>query len=587
MCGIVACVNENNNITDVLDCLSKLEYRGYDSTGICSIDSQNILVERKLGCVSNIVVDKSYNRGIILGHTRWATHGIPCVENAHPHTSEDKKFVIIHNGILENIDEIKGILGDTTFTSETDSELIAHLLQHYYNQSLFETLKTITKIMKGTFGLVCATVHEPNSIVCYSLGSPLVISTKNKINWVASDGNCLPIYCTKVQQLNDGDIMQLGDSIQRYNVFDNIQELYYIPFEYTNMKKPDGDIMINEIREQSKVVRDIFKGRINNNVVTLGGINPYINTIRKCKRYIFLGCGSSWHAGIFGMYIFERYLKIIATSEISSEFSSRSPMIGKNDCIITLSQSGETADTIHCIRKMKASGILCIGITNRVASTIFRLTDCGLHMRCGHEQSVAATKSFVSQLLNIIILMYYLGDLTILPDIGHFNSLENCVEKTLQSELPIKRLSKKIATSKLVIYIGKDMLFPIAMEGALKMKEITYIPSEAYAAGELKHGALALVDENVVVIVLCPSNEFSTKLNHTINEIKCRHGYIIAITDEFVTNVDEILYIPKTIALFQPILCVIPLQLMAYHTCKLLGYNVDKPRNLAKSVTVE
>jgi len=611
MCGIVGYIGNKKAVQILINGLEKLEYRGYDSAGLAILDGDNISVFKKKGKVSNLkkIVDDDFKGSIGIAHTRWATHGEPNDINSHPHTSNDGKTVIVHNGIVENYATLKKVLEKRgyVFKSDTDTEVIANLIQEFKkeNKNTVEAVRLALSEITGTYGLVILNKDDSDQIIVARKGSPIAIGIGKKEFFVASDAAPIVGYTKKVIYLEDGDIALLKKN-GTYNIRDiknNVRnpKVQTIKLDLEEIEKGGFEhFMLKEIFEQPKAISDSIRGRINikNYSVVLGGIKKYEDKILNAKRIIFVACGTSWHAALTGEYFIEELARKPVEVEYASEFRYRDPIINEDDVVIAISQSGETADTLAAIQIAKEKGATVLGICNVVGSSIARLTDAGIYTHAGHEIGVASTKAFTTQLSVLFLLAVRLGTLNKQITnkkrkelLQEFNLVPNLIEKTLKQKDKIFELAKTFKKTKDVFYLGREYCFPTALEGALKLKEISYIHAEGYPAAEMKHGPIALIDENVPVIFIVPEGKLFEKILSNMQEIKTRGGRVIAIAnkDNKILNsvAKDIIEIPKTNDIFVPFLSIVPLQLLAYQVAVLRGCDVDKPRNLAKSVTVE
>ncbi len=619
MCGIIGYIGKKEAKSILIEGLTRLEYRGYDSAGVAIVQSKNvkgkmkneeeILVTRKVGRVANLeeALTKQKVTGTIgIAHTRWATHGKPSEKNAHPHLSQDKTIAVVHNGIIENYTELKNelIKRGYRFRSDTDTEVIAHLLEHETKKvgSLESALPVVLKRLKGAYGIAVVSLLDPETLYVARMGSPLVIGVGKDEWFVASDVAPLLPYTRKVMYLDDGEyaiLTQDGHSIKSGRRVEE-KEVVDITWSEAEAKKEGyAHFMQKEIFEQPRTLEDAFRGRLllDEGTARLGGLRDVEKRLLGMKRIVLVSCGTSYHASLVGEYLLEELAGIPCEVEFASEFRYRKLILDKHTAVIVLSQSGETADTLAALREAKRQGAMVLGIVNTVGSTIARETHAGIYNHAGREVSVASTKAFTSQLGILTLLALFLGrkkglSLTDGKRITKaLHALPAQVEKTLLVAKEMKKLAKKFHTKKNFLFLGRKYNFPIAFEGALKIKEIAYVSAEGYATGEMKHGPIALVDSESLSVVVVPEDSVYEKNLSGIEEIKARGGAVLAITTEGNTEVakkaDAVVYIPKTLEILTPILSVIPLQLLAYYMSVELGYDVDKPRNLAKSVTVE
>ncbi|HIP50047.1 MAG TPA: glutamine--fructose-6-phosphate transaminase (isomerizing) [Candidatus Pacebacteria bacterium] len=608
MCGIVGYIGKDNNAGEVLlEGLKRLEYRGYDSAGICVMDEDRErtfkaigkvkILEKKIG---NCCIDT--NLGI--AHTRWATHGKPSVKNAHPHVSG--KIHLVHNGIIENYQELKEklIKKGHEFYSETDSEVVAHLINEYNNKYDFEeaVIQSLGDI-RGAYALVILHEDEPQKMIAVRNSSPLVVGVANDGFALASDASAIIQHTNRVVYLDDGEMVVFAPDTYKVKTFGGRykkkKEQILDWDDEQAQKEGYPHFMLKEIFEQPSAVVDALRGRIilSEGLAKLGGLNSVKDRLRDIERIVIVSCGTSYCAGLVGEYMLEEYAGIPTEVEYASEFRYRKPLIDKKTAVIAISQSGETADTLAAIREAKHKGGLTLGIVNAVDSTIARETDAGVYNHAGPEIGVASTKAFTSQLSILVLLTVFLGrqrnmSLTMGKRIlSELQRIPKKIDQIFEDEKNIKRIAKKYSKYDSMFYLGRKYNFPIAVEGALKIKEISYIHAEGYPSGEMKHGPIALIDKNFPSVILAPKDSVYEKTLSAIEEIKARSGKIVAITTDGTIEVEkyanDTIYIPKTLELLTPLLSVIPLQLLAYYTGAKKGFDVDKPRNLAKSVTVE
>jgi len=609
MCGIVGYIGNKNAILVGLDGLKRLEYRGYDSAGMAALGKADKLYCEKLtGRVNNLeqkLNNQNIDSNIAIMHTRWATHGKPTTKNAHPHWDCKKEIFVVHNGIIENYKALKDKLEKEghKFISETDTEVLSHLIEKFFRGNLEEAVRRALKLVRGTYGLAVISKKEPNKIVAARSSSPLLVGIGKNEHIIASDASAVIGYTKNVVYLNDGEIGVITPSdfqiltLDKQPVKKDVQELEW---DIKEAEKGGLDhFMLKEIFEQPEALENAMRGRliIKEGLAKLGGLESVEKRLRKIKRIIIIACGTSYHAGLIGEHMLEEYAGIPTEIEYASEFRYRKPVLNKDTAIVAISQSGETADTLAALREAKRKGVLTLGIVNVVGSSIARETDAGIYNHAGPEIGVASTKAFTSQLSILALLALFLGrqrqmSLVMGKRVAEeLNQIPFLVEKILAKDNDIERLAKKYCQFNNFLYIGRKYNYPVALEGALKLKEISYIHAEGYGAGEMKHGPIALIDENFPTIAVVPSDSVYEKMISNIEEIKARSGPIIAIATygnkRIDRLVDEVIYIPKTLEMLTPILSVIPLQLFAYHCGVLRGCDVDKPRNLAKSVTVE
>ncbi len=612
MCGIVAYTGSKDAYPILIKGLQRLEYRGYDSAGI-ALQNGNLNIYKRKGKVKDLEGFASSKdlRGFTgIGHTRWATHGKPDNINAHPHASGDNRLALVHNGIIENYAVIKLALEKKghVFQSETDTEVLVHLIeetQKSENLPIEEAVRIALTQVIGAYAIVVMDRKDPDKLVAARKASPLVIGIGDNELFLASDGTPIVEYTKKVVYLEDEQVAVLH-SDGSYQIRTLANEVY-TPFvdeltmEIGRLEKGGYDFfMMKEINEQATTVADAMRGRINAkaNWVRLGGMDNYVDKIKSAERIIILGCGTSWHAGLIAEYLFEDLARIPVEVEYASEFRYRNPVITDKDVVIAVSQSGETADTYAALELAKKNGALLYGIVNSVGSSIARLTDAGSYIHAGPEIGVASTKAFTGQVTLLTLMALQIGRARGTINDSYFKLLLNELEaipskiqQVLKSNDKIKYVASEIRHAQNALYLGRGYNFPVALEGALKLKEISYIHAEGYPAAEMKHGPIALIDENMPVIIVATNKNLNEKIISNIQEVKARKGIVIAVVEEGDENVsqiaDYVIEIPHTEDSFTPLLSVIPLQLLAYHAAVMRGCNVDQPRNLAKSVTVE
>ena len=612
MCGIVAYVGPKQAYPILIKGLRRLEYRGYDSAGICMLnDVLNIYKCRgKVADLEEFVKDKHLTGTIGMAHTRWATHGEPNVVNAHPHFSENKSVAIIHNGIIENYASLRSELINRGyhFSSDTDTEVLVHLIEDiliHEKVPLEEAVRIALNQVIGAYAIVVLSKKSPDKIIAARKGSPLVVGIGKEEFFVASDATPIIEYTNNVVFLNDGEIAIIKrNKMLRIKTVGNKEETPYIQkleLSLSAIEKGGYDhFMLKEIFEQPRSIRDSMRGRLHmdQGLVTLGGIRDYEQKLLNAKRIIISACGTSWHAGLVGEYMLEDLARIPVEVEYSSEFRYRNPVLSEDDVVIVISQSGETADTLAAIELAKAKGATVLGICNVVGSSIARATDGGVYTHAGPEIGVASTKAFTAQVAVLTLLALLLAQRkgtipvsrfrTIL---GELNNIPVKVEQVLKLNNQVKEIANLYKDVTNSLYLGRGYNFPVALEGALKLKEISYIHAEGYPAAEMKHGPIALIDEQMPVIVIATRKGSYEKVISNIQEVKARKGKIIAIINEGDVAVkklaDQYIEIPETEEMLVPMLATVPLQLLSYYIAVIRGCNVDQPRNLAKSVTVE
>ncbi|MBT8379752.1 MAG: glutamine--fructose-6-phosphate transaminase (isomerizing) [Ignavibacteria bacterium] len=610
MCGIVGYIGDKNCVPILIDGLKRLEYRGYDSAGIGIVRENDAIVVKNKGKVSLLeekLVEQNLNSNLGIGHTRWATHGIPNEQNAHPHTNSKNNLFIIHNGIIENFQVLKNALIKLgyTFESDTDSEVFAHLIDSFLNKgyNLSKSVQMALIEVDGTYGLAVIYTLEPDKIIVARKGSPLVIGLGEGENFIASDVSAILAHTKQVIYLDDGEFAEV--SINNFAVKTIEDETIEKEIHEINMSLDEIDksgfnhFMLKEIMEQPESVRNSMRGRLQaeSGSAKLGGLTDVVDRLINSKRIIISACGTSWHAALVGEYMLEQYARIPVEVEYASEFRYRSPIISSHDSFLVISQSGETADTLAALREAKNKGALALGICNVVGSTIARESMAGVYIHAGPEIGVASTKAFTSQLVVLALITLLISkrkgiSKTKAVELAtELNAIPKKIEQILNLNEGIERLAKDFQNAQNFLYLGRGYNFPVALEGALKLKEISYIHAEGYPAAEMKHGPIALIDENMPVVFIAPKDSTYGKVINNIQEVKARGGRIIAIADDADGEIDEIvdytIKVPRTIEMLTPILTSIPLQLLAYHIAVKKGLNVDQPRNLAKSVTVE
>ena len=614
MCGIVCYAGKQSAAPILLEGLKRLEYRGYDSAGLAVVDpdSQTDTLIKSVGKVSEL--EKRVNRTEIPGtygiaHTRWATHGQPTEANAHPHTDCTGKLMLIHNGIIENYADLKAELIDAghEFKSETDTEVLVHLVEFYLDKlnklDLPEAVRKALSRVSGTFGI--AVIHRdlPNKVVVARRGSPIIIGVGKDEYLAASDVNAFIRHTNKVIYLNDDEMAILNSdniTITDLNLNKIDRETETLDWEvYESSKKGFKHFMLKEIFEQPETVRNAIRGRIIDaeGIPKLGGLEPVLERLHKLRRIVFISCGTSYYAGLYAKYLFEAVTDLDVNVDYASEFRYRNLRIDDATCVVAISQSGETADTLAALRESKRKGALTLGLVNVVGSTIANETHAGIYNHAGPEIGVASTKIFVSQCTILALMALLIGrthQLSIsegMRIIQHLKALPELIEEFLTQNDAIRELAQDYLGYADFLFLGRNLNYPIAMEGALKLKEISYVHAEGYPAGEMKHGPISLIDPDFPTVALVTRDFSYDKMINNIQEIKARNGRVLAIaspSDTFIeTLADDVIRVPETLEILQPILNVLPLQLFAYHFADLKGRDVDKPRNLAKSVTVE
>lgn len=614
MCGIVAYVGKKNAQHLLLEGLKRLEYRGYDSAGICIGQDKRLYVRRAVGRIS--VLESALESGeplpaghIGMAHTRWATHGAPTEVNAHPHMDQDHHIALVHNGIIENYATLKKFLTEKGwhFASQTDTEVLAVLVAHFYkNQKGGDLCKAVQSALheaRGTYGIAVMCDSEPDTLVVARRGSPLIIGVGKDEYIVASDAAAIVEHTTQVVYLNDNEMAVLKPgsfktiTIEDAPVTPEIKEC-----EFTLEQLELGHyqhFMLKEIFEQPHAIENCLRGRIDlqEGRVVLGGINKYTRDLVRARRIIITGCGTAWHAGLVGEYLFEDLAKVPTEVEYASEFRYRNPIIEDGTVVVAISQSGETADTLAALREAKDRGAMSLGIINVVGSTIARETDAGIYLHVGPEIGVASTKAFSGQIVvEALLAMFiarrkYMSQTVVEEFLRALTKIPEQVQQVLNMSNEIRDVTKRYVDRENWLFLGRGYNYPVALEGALKLKEISYIHAEGLPAAEMKHGPIALISQGMPVVFVAPHGSQYEKILGNIQEVKARGGKVIAVAsegdDHIRTVADHVFTIPETIEPLQPLLTVVPLQLLAYHAAVARGCNVDKPRNLAKSVTVE
>ncbi|MCW9036920.1 glutamine--fructose-6-phosphate transaminase (isomerizing) [Altibacter sp.] len=615
MCGIVGYIGKRDAYPIVLNGLKRLEYRGYDSAGIALFDGSEIQLCKTKGKVSDLEekVERSISSkgNLGMGHTRWATHGVPNDINSHPHYSNSGDLVIIHNGIIENYTALKKELLNRgySFTSDTDTEVLVNLIEDVKKKEKVKLGKAVQIALNqvvGAYAIALFDRNKPDEIVVAKLGSPLAIGIGEDEFFVASDASPFIEFTNNAIYLEDEEmaIIRLGRDVKVRKIKDDSLVAPYVHELQLNLEQIEkggfDHFMLKEIYEQPSVIKDTYRGRllVNEGIIKLGGLEDYIEKFIQADRIIVVACGTSWHAGLVAEYIFEDWARIPVEVEYASEFRYRNPIITEKDVVIAISQSGETADTLAAIKLAKEKGAFVYGICNVVGSTISRETHSGTYTHAGPEIGVASTKAFTTQITVLTMIALKLakkkGTISHRDYMVHLRELELIpakVEETLKTDENIQKIAEIFKNAKNFLYLGRGYNFPVALEGALKLKEISYIHAEGYPAAEMKHGPIALIDEHMPVVVIAVNSNHYEKVVSNIQEIKSRAGKIIAVVTEGDTTVKEmadyIMEVPPTPETLTPLVTTIPLQLLSYHIAVMLGRNVDQPRNLAKSVTVE
>jgi glucosamine--fructose-6-phosphate aminotransferase (isomerizing) len=610
MCGIIGYIGNKSVVPILLDGLKQLEYRGYDSAGIAILNNDKIKILKRSGKIKDLIEiiggTSDLNRARLgIGHSRWATHGAPTNINAHPHTDCNNNITLVHNGIIENFAVLKEKLIEEghIFKSETDTEVAVHLIEKYYEGDLKEAVLRALKELKGSFALGVISSNEPDTLVCARRESPLIIGIGRDGNFIASDVPAILKHTKKVIYLDDGEIGVLTkDNIEVCNIIGRPKRKKIDTIKWSLESAQKGGFphfMLKEMHEQPKVLKEIISARLDKNSnVLLDGLNLQDSEVQKLHNIIIVACGTAYHAGMVGKYILEKFTKIPVSVDVSSEFRYRSPIVRRDTLIVAISQSGETADTLAAVKEARKGGPKVISICNVVGSSLTRVSDGVLYTYAGPEIGVASTKAYTAQLAILYLLSFYIADKRrVLKKehkdwlISEFKSIPRILDKLLGNKNTIQSIAARHLNMGSFLYLGRNVNFPTALEGALKLKEISYIPAEGYPAGEMKHGPIALIDEYRAVVCIAPASSVYEKMVSNIQEIRARKGKVIALATEGDEHIKrftkELIYIPKIDEIFSPIIAVLPLQLLAYYIAVKRGCDVDQPRNLAKSVTVE
>ncbi len=607
MCGIVGYIGDKQAQEVLISGLSRLEYRGYDSAGIATLENDVIRVEKKKGRLKNLedVLEKTPLSGQVgIGHTRWATHGVPSDANAHPHCSVNKEISVVHNGIIENYMSLKDELQAMghVFISDTDTEVIAHLLNELYNGDLVQTIQIALKRMKGSYALAVLCANEPNKIVAVRKDSPLIVGLGDGENFIASDIPAILNYTRDVYLLDNGEMAVLtADAIEVMNSAGQVidKEIFVVDWDPGDAEKGGYDhFMMKEMVEQPKAMMEALMGRCCDNGASFTGLKLDAEMMKHINRIQIVACGTAYHAGMVGKYYFEKFARISVETEAASEYRYKNPIVDENTLLIVISQSGETADTLAAIRLAKERGAWVLAVTNVVGSSIAREADDVIYTNAGPEIAVASTKAYVTQVGCMMLLASFLGDLN--GKMKKADAARIChglmmtpglIEKALESQEVIKAFADKNHKIHDLFYIGRGVDLYTSMEGSLKLKEISYIHSEAYAAGELKHGPIALIEDGTIVVAVCTQENVFEKMLSNIKEVKARGAHVLAIVqaghEDIASEVDEVWVIPEMDDDITAIPTIVYLQLLAYYLAVARGCDVDKPKNLAKSVTVE
>ncbi|KPJ57451.1 glutamine amidotransferase [Parcubacteria bacterium DG_74_2] len=602
MCGIVGYIGKQDALPVLLEGLRRESYRGYDSSGVVVFKNGKQTLVKSVGKLENLekkLHGKKIEGNIGLGHIRWASHGGVTEKNAHPHSDCKREIFLVHNGIIENYKELKERLVKEghKFSSETDTEILCHLIEKNFRGNLEEAVRKALKEVRGTYGIAVISNKDPKKIVAARMSSPLILGINRDEFLIASDPAAVITHTRQIINLDDNEI-----AVLKPNNFFILKEKPVETIEWTLEEAEKGGyshFMLKEIMEEPEAIENAIRGRLipDEGMVKLGGLDSVQEKLRKINRLILVACGTSYFAAKIGEYMLEEYARIPTQAEVASEFRYRKPILDKNTAVIFISQSGETADTLAALGEVKKKGVLTLGITNVVGSSQARETDAGVYIRSGPEMAVASTKAFLGQLATLSMITVHLGrqrEMSFVMGkriVSELSKLPSLAKEILKSAKEIEKLAKKYQEFKNFWFIGRKYNSPVALEGALKLKEISYLHAEGVAGGELKHGPLALIDKNFPTISICSSDSVYDKMLSNVEEVKAREGKIIAIAtkgnEEIKNLADNVIFIPKTLEMLTPILSIIPLHLFAYYMAVLLGKDVDKPRNLAKSVTVE
>jgi glucosamine--fructose-6-phosphate aminotransferase (isomerizing) len=609
MCGIIGYVGYREAEPVLLEGLRRLEYRGYDSAGVATLTGSHLHVRKRAGRVAELAAHLEAQPApgrLGIGHTRWATHGAPCDRNAHPHVGGNGQLALVHNGVIENYAALKQQLQQegAVFHSDTDTEVIAHLIaRHLKGTDLAGAVGRTVALLKGTYGLAAVCLDEPDVLVGARLGSPLVLGLGEGECFLASDPSALAGYVDRVVYLDDHQVCVLSPDYWR--ILDRQCEPVSAAVHALDATPDDLDpgpfehFMLKEIYEQPQTLEDCLRGRLNSDDGTahFGGLNLEPQRLRQVERVIMTACGTSYHAALVGEYLFEEFARLPVEVEYASEFRYRNPPISRDTIVVALTQSGETADTLAALRESKRKGHPTLALCNVVGSSIAREADGGVYLHAGPEVGVASTKAFTNQVAVLTMLALYFGRMRHLSSVTgmrlvrELQAMPEMIRRTLACDEQVRAIAARYADARNMLYLGRQYLYPIALEGALKLKEISYIHAEGYPAAEMKHGPIALVDEATPSVFLMSSNGVYDKVKSNLEEIKARSGPVIAVTTEgdreTAALADDVIYVPAVPDYLQPLVAVVPLQLLAYHIARLRGCDVDRPRNLAKSVTVE
>ncbi|MEJ5296927.1 MAG: glutamine--fructose-6-phosphate transaminase (isomerizing) [Armatimonadota bacterium] len=608
MCGIVGYIGEKDAVPVLIGGLRRLEYRGYDSAGVAVVTNGRVSVRKRVGKLRVLAEDleKSPLPGKVgVGHTRWATHGAPSEVNSHPHSDNSGTIHLVHNGIIENYQALKEqmIAEGHTFRSQTDTEVVAHLVGKYYRGDLAQAVRDALKEVEGAYAIGVVCDQEPDVLVAARCGSPLIVGLGEGENFIASDVPAILNHTRRIIYLDDHEVIRITkDGVTVTDLDGNVVEKPVHTIEWDASAAEKGGyphFMLKEIHEQPQVIRDTLRGRFAaDGSITLDDMRISDDELRAIKKIVIISCGTAWHAGLVGKYLLESFVGIPCEVDLSSEFRYRNPLVDESTLVMTVTQSGETADTLAGLREAKRRGSKVVSICNVVGSSIARESNGVIYQHAGPEIGVASTKAYTSQVTCFVLFTMYLGRLRgVLSDerisemVSELRELPGKIEKVLADQSAILECTEKYHTAQSSLYLGRSYNFPSALEGALKLKEISYIHAEGYAAGEMKHGPIALVDPSLPVVCVCVKSAVYDKMISNIQEIRARSGKVIAVATEgdtaILEHADDVLYVPETPEYLSPIVVAVPLQLLAYHIAVRRGCDVDQPRNLAKSVTVE
>ena len=611
MCGIVGYIGHRQAPEILVNGLQRLEYRGYDSAGIAVVNDGTMTIRKqkgKVGVLAEALRANAVEGTLGIGHTRWATHGVPSDENAHPHTDDSGEFALVHNGIIENYATLREKLTKqgVTFQSQTDTEVLVELIANVKKSTglpLEDAVRQALTQVVGTYGIAIITPSEPDLLIAARKGSPLIMGVGENEYYIASDAAPLIEHTRQVVYLNDGEIVSIRRSGYEVKTIDNTpleKEVHELEWDLEQIEKGGYEhFMLKEIMEQPDSLENCIRGRVRleENTIKLGGLIDVLDVLKGAGRIVIAACGTSWHAALVGEYLIEEFARIPVEVEYASEFRYRNPILNQGDVVLVISQSGETADTLAAVREARQRGIPCFGISNAVGSTIARETDAGVYLHAGPEIGVASTKAFTGQVMVLTMIALKLAEGRTLSTAELAQNMQAVLEipdkvrQVLESNDQIKEIARTYRYASNFLYLGRGYNFPVALEGALKLKEISYIHAEGYPAAEMKHGPIALIDRFMPVVFIAMHDRTYDKVISNIEEVAARQGSVIAITDDGNGELDKlceyVIHVPKTEEFLSPLITVVPLQLLSYHIAVMRGCNVDQPRNLAKSVTVE